>query len=304
MEKIKKPYYTKNAGDYVVTSLDCGILSIPLAAYQDKNDNPSAIVEKGEAILKGHGVAVDKEDSFLVPLHAFLIQYEDKNILIDAGSGGALPPLGKNGFVIEGLAAIGIKPEQIDTIIFTHLHPDHVGGLLDKLGNMLYPNATLYINAAEQYYWSSAEEQQKVVEFIRPWFDLVKAKLKPYQAQNKVQIFSNEKQFLPFNIQAIPLNGHTPGHTGLLVNHGGSDPILILGDIVHSDILEFHYPDWSMIFDVDPAQAIATRMKTLKWIVDEKLTIGGMHLDAPGIGHVEYKESEGNRGSFLFVPSS
>ncbi|MEI6620731.1 MAG: MBL fold metallo-hydrolase [Actinomycetes bacterium] len=280
-------------GDALITVLDDGLLDVPVQAYQSADK--SVDVETLERqLLADHDVAVDESANFVVPGCSFVIGFGGNNILIDAGSGGRLPPMNDNGLMINSLGAAGLLPPDIDLILMTHLHPDHVGGLLTGSDHRQFQNAQLMVCEAEWNYWHSDSERARVPDFLHGIFDGARQATAPYRGD--VKLFSAQLQELLPSISAVPLAGHTPGHTGFLIESQG-DKLLIWGDIIHSEFLEFAHPDWSMVFDVDPAQAIQTRVETMTWAATEDLLVAGMHLGSPAIGHVRLDGE-----AFAFVP--
>jgi glyoxylase-like metal-dependent hydrolase (beta-lactamase superfamily II) len=179
-------------------------------------------------------------------------------------------------------AALGVKPADIDTVLVTHLHPDHVGGLVDAGGQAVFPNAELVVHAVESAYWSdpavlaaAPEGQEK--QAVR----LSLATIAAYRDRTR-SVTGGE---VLGGVTAVPAPGHTPGHTGWLIASGG-DGLLVWGDIVHLPGLQFARPDAGMAFDVDGALAIATRRRILDMAATDRLCVAGMHMDFPGFGHV------------------
>jgi glyoxylase-like metal-dependent hydrolase (beta-lactamase superfamily II) len=176
----------------------------------------------------------------------------------------------------------------------THLHPDHVGGLVDGSGRALFPNAELTVHADEQAYWSDPKVLANAAEGeAKQWVELTLAALAAYRGRTR-PITAGE--VLP-GISAVPEPGHTPGHTGWLIASGG-ETLLIWGDIVHLPGIQFARPDAALPgVDVDSAEATATRRRIMDMAAADRLRVAGMHLDFPSFGHVA---REG--GHFAFVP--
>jgi len=281
-------------GDARVTALDDGMLDVPIAAYQSAADSID-VEAVGRGTLADHGVHVDESANFAIPGCAFLICVQGTNILIDTGAGGKIPPAKGNGFVVESLATAELMPLDIDLVLMTHLHPDHVGGLVTDSGGRQFGNAQLMVNDAEWDYWHSDHERAQVPDFVQDVFDGAREATAPYDSYD-LQLFPGHQHELVAGIVAIPLPGHTPGHTGYLIS-SQDEKLLIWGDIIHSEYLEFTHPDWSMVFDVDPAQAIQTRRDTMAWAAEERFLVAGMHLGAPAIGTVTFMDD-----AFAFVP--
>jgi glyoxylase-like metal-dependent hydrolase (beta-lactamase superfamily II) len=200
------------------------------------------------------------------------------------------PTLGR---LAGNLAAVGVKPEDIDTILVTHLHPDHVGGLVDGSGQAVFPKAELVVHAADATHWSDETVLANAPDGQEKQFVLLsRATLAAYRDCTRT-ITGGE----PFpGITAVPAPGHTSGHTGWLIASAG-DALLIWGDIVHLPGVQFAHPEAGMAFDVDGAQAIATRRRIMDMAATDRLRVAGMHLDFPSFGHVVRAG-----GAYAFVP--
>ena len=272
-------------GDIVVTALNDGMLGDDSFNFFDVVTNLPKT--EAEALHRAAFRALPPRLS----VNAFLMYLSDKLVLVDSGCGANMgPTLGR---LAGNLAAIGVMPQDIDTILVTHLHPDHVGGLVDATGDAVFPNAELVVHAADATYWSDEEVlAQAANEQDKQFVLLARATLAAYR--NRTRTVTNGEA-LP-GITAMPAPGHTPGHTGWLVA-SGSDTLLIWGDVVHLPGVQFAHPEAGMAFDVDGTQAIATRRRLMDMAATDRLRVTGMHLDFPGFGHVI---RAGN--AYAFVP--
>jgi glyoxylase-like metal-dependent hydrolase (beta-lactamase superfamily II) len=215
-----------------------------------------------------------------ITVSCFLLRIGGRNVLIDSGTGGAMGPV--LGHAPERLAALGVAPESIDTILVTHAHVDHVNGLLNEAGGARYPNAELVINAAETAFWLDKEIQAKAPESVQMYFGIAQRALAPYAARTRM--VTDGAEVLP-GVTAVHLPGHTPGHTGYRIA-SGDKTLLIWGDVVHLPGLQFAKPQAGMAFDVDGDLGRATRARALDMVATDKLLLAGMHLDFPTFGHV------------------
>jgi glyoxylase-like metal-dependent hydrolase (beta-lactamase superfamily II) len=186
--------------------------------------------------------------------------------------------------MFENLEAAGVAPAQIDTVLLTHMHPDHSNGLSDASGRPLFPNAELTMHAAELAFWHDDAAMAKADEASRQRnFQAARDQAAPYRQSGRVRTFEGG-EVLP-GVTAMPFPGHTPGHTGYLVASGG-DSLLIWGDIIHVPEIQIPRPEVTMAFDIDPAQAQATRRRVFDMVASDKLAFAGMHMHFPGAGHL------------------
>src|SRR5262249_34402026 len=181
----------------------------------------------------------------------------------------------------NNLRALGIAPESIDTVLLTHIHPDHALGLVDASGRAVFPNAELIVRDAEAAFWLNRDPAPGASERVRRNIDKGKAACAPYRERMR-PVRAGEG--LP-GVSAVALPGHTPGHTGWLV-HEGDDGVLVWGDIVHLPSVQVPRPDAALVFDVDPAQARATRQRTFDCVAADRLRVAGAHMDFPGFGFI------------------
>lgn len=265
-------YYRVALGDMEVTALFDG--------YVDLGANLLLGANKAEVqrLLASKFIAGDKVQT---AVNAYLINSGGKLILVDAGAAKAFGPT--LGFIGDQLRAAGYKPEQVDVVLLTHLHADHVAGVLDANGKPLFPNAEIYANQTEADFWLSEDNAAKAPKDFKPFFELARKSVAPYQAAGKFKTFTGEAEF--GGIKAVASNGHTPGHTSYLVESKGQR-LLILGDAVHSHAVQFARPEVAIEFDSDKKAAIAARKMLFAWAAKDKLLVSGMHLPFPGLGHV------------------
>lgn len=225
-----------------------------------------------------------------ITVNAFLVRLPDRLVLVDSGCGGVMGP--DMGHLAAHLAAAGVAPAEVDVVLATHLHPDHVGGLVDHEGRAVFPNAELVVHEAEPRFWSDEAVLAGASEMHREFVLLARKVMAAYGNRTR-QVAGGE--VLP-GVSAVPEPGHTPGHSGWLIASGG-DSLLIWGDIVHMPGVQFARPEAGIGFDVDGAQAIATRQRIMDMAATDRLRVAGMHLDFPAFGHVA-RAAEG----YAFVP--
>jgi glyoxylase-like metal-dependent hydrolase (beta-lactamase superfamily II) len=162
-------------------------------------------------------------------------------------------------------------------------------------GSMLFPNATLHVQADDHGFWTSSEIRGKAPEEFRGFFDLAVNAIKPYAAAGKLSLYKDGTEFAP-GVRAVACHGHTVGHSMVRVGSAGDD-FLIFGDIVHCAALQFAHPERGVAFDTDPAMALANRKKVFDMVTTDKLLFSGGHLPFPGLGHATKAGS-----GYAFVP--
>jgi glyoxylase-like metal-dependent hydrolase (beta-lactamase superfamily II) len=291
-------FYRMMLGEFEITALLDGTHPFPDAAVLMK-PKPGAPAERSNlfdddpqeaaALLAAADLKAPTEGS----INAFLINTGTKLILIDSGAGtlyGACC-----GHLIENLKAAGYRPEQIDEILLTHLHADHVGGIAPG-GQMAFPNAIIRASKLDAEYWLNDANEQAAPAFLGPMFEGDKASLKPYIAAGRFQPFDGAPELVP-GIRAIPAAGHTPGHTAYSVESGGQK-LLVWGDVVHVAAIQFPDPAVSVEYDTDPALAETARRSFFAEAAKDGFWIGAAHISFPGLGHV------GKSGTnFIWMPA-
>lgn len=224
---------------------------------------------------------------------AFLINTGERLVLVDAGAGRFFgPTLGQ---VVPSLKAAGYQPEQVDVVLLTHLHGDHVGGLVQD-GQAVFPRATVFASAGDAAHWLSPEVASRAPEGAQRFFQMARDGVAPYVQADRFKTFTGDAEILP-GIAPVLSHGHTPGHTSYLLRSRGQQ-LLVWGDIVHNAAVQFARPTVTIEFDSDSRQALATRLKLLGWTARDALMVAGAHLPFPGLGQVR---AEG-KGRFAWVP--
>ncbi|MCR6630047.1 MAG: MBL fold metallo-hydrolase [Magnetospirillum sp.] len=226
-------------------------------------------------------------------VNAFLVHTGQNLVLADTGTAKAFGP--GLGYMLDNLRAAGYDPAAVDTVLLTHLHPDHVNGLLAADGKPAFPNAVIRVAKAEADYWLSEEVAAKAPADVQPFFAMARTAVAPYMAAGRFKTFLPGEAVLP-GVASVPAEGHTPGHAGYLFT-AGDQSLLVWGDIVHSHAVQFARPEVAIEFDVDKKRAVATRKRLLADAASRKLWVAGAHLPFPGIGHVR-AESKG----YAWVP--
>lgn len=223
--------------------------------------------------------------------NAFLIDTGAHKVLIDTGNGDKGPDVGH---LRRNLIAAGYKPEQIDLILITHFHGDHIGGLTAN-GKPVFPNATVRADRHETDYWLSPAGETAAKPDDKARFTTARAAFAPYQAAGRLIPFDSPTQIVP-GVRSMPDYGHTPGHSAYIVQ-SGAQTLLLLGDTLHSAPVQFGSPQVTIAWDWDEAKARAARLKAFAAAAKGGWWIAGAHLPFPGTGHIK-AQGEG----FVFIP--
>lgn len=232
--------------------------------------------------------AMNEGDALRIPVNAYLVNTGDRLILVDAGTSDALGPT--MGRLPTALTAAGINPDQIDAVMITHMHPDHLFGVIDGDGNKVFKNAELVLPEVDKAFWFDDAAMNGAPEQFKPFFLGARKAADAYA--DKQTLFAADKEILP-GISSMALPGHTPGHSGFVFDSDG-ETLIIAGDIIHMTAYQFDKPDWGIGFDIDSAQAAATRKKFLDQVASDKVLFAGAHIPFPGMGRVA-KQGNGYR---------
>ena len=225
-------------------------------------------------------------DEIATPFQPLLVKSGGKTMLIDTGNGPRTLEAG-TGRTAAHLTAAGVDPKQIDTIIISHFHGDHIGGLLTADGTPAFPNAEIKVPLNEWNYWLDDVNMNKAPDGsnlqnahgnVRRVFNAIVGK--------NLTKYEWDKEIAP-GITAIGTPGHTPGHTSFVIA-SGRDKLLVQADVTSGIALVFvRNPDWFGGGDMDGPMAVATRRKLYDMLAAERMLTTGYHLPFPAIGHIE-----------------
>ena len=265
--------YRYRIGTFELTALYDGIWYRPITDKFIRNA-PFAAVESALAD------AFMPADKLATPFTTLIVNTGQKLVLIDTGTGGQIAP--SAGVLRANLAAAGIDPKAIDLIAISHFHPDHINGIKDKDNALIFPNAELMVPAPEWAYWMddanlNAAPTDLKITFLnqrRIFSDIAK----------QVTQFQPGKEVAP-GIVTLPAPGHTPGHTVFAI-HSDDQSLLVLSDTAQHPAVFARHPDWQAAFDIDGAEAVATRKKIFDRAAADRTLVAGYHFPFPACGHL------------------
>jgi glyoxylase-like metal-dependent hydrolase (beta-lactamase superfamily II) len=233
------------------------------------------------------------DGSYPSATNVFLVRAEGgPTVLIDAGYGRKL---------FDNLKSLGVQPEQVNAVLLTHMHGDHIGGLL-RDGKAAFPSANLLLSKAEHDYWTSKAKMDAAPANRRGGFVAAQKAIEAYK--NRLVLFAPSEvdastscdsamleEVVMYaqpntHIKAIASYGHTPGHTSYLLESGDAR-LLVWGDLTHAMAIQVPCPEVAMTYDVNPKQAIAARKKIFDYLVHNKIAAGGMHVAYPAVGKLK-----------------
>ena len=265
-------FYRVMLGDFEITALSDGTVALPV----DKLLTGTTAAKTQKTLAR----------SFLkAPLdtsvNGYLVNTGTKLVLIDTGAAGLFGPTLGN--LLANLKAAGYQPEQVDEIYITHMHADHVGGLMaaDKLA---FPNATVRADKHDADFWLSQANLDKAPADAKGFFQGAMASMNPYVAAGKFKPFDGDTELVP-GIKAVATRGHTPGHSIYKVESKGQT-LVLWGDLMHVAAVQFPEPGVTIQFDTDSKSAAVQRKRAYAEAAKQGYMVGSAHISFPGLGHL------------------
>jgi glyoxylase-like metal-dependent hydrolase (beta-lactamase superfamily II) len=284
MAKSAAPgYYRVMLGDFEVTALSDGILILPVEKLLT-NTKP----EKTLKALQKYHLSTPTTTS----VNGYLINTGSKLVLIDTGAATLFGPTA--GRLANSLKAAGYTPEQVDEVYITHMHGDHVGGLMNG-DQLAFPNAIVRADQHDADFWLSQANMDKAPAEAKGAFQGAMASINPYVKAGKFKTFSGDTE-LVLGVKAIAARGHTPGHSVYAVESKGQK-LMLWGDLMHVAAVQFENPTVTISFDSDSKAAMAQRLKAYADAAKQGYMVGATHLSFPGLGYVR-KEGK----AYAWVP--
>lgn len=265
-------YYRMMLGDVEITALLDGTHPFPVDTVMTDIGQPTAMHDLAQDDLK-----LPVQGS----INAFLINTGAALILVDTGAGMLYGDC--CGKLLANLRAAGYRPEQVDQVLLTHLHKDHVGGVSTD-GTMAFPHAVVRVNQVEAAYWLDAANKRKAPAFLASFFDSAVAVTAPYVAAGRFKPFADNTKLAP-GVRASTARGHTEGHTTYTVTSCGQT-LLLWGDIVHVASIQLRHPDATVKYDSDARAAQTARHALFDRAASEQFLVGAAHIAFPGLGHI------------------
>jgi glyoxylase-like metal-dependent hydrolase (beta-lactamase superfamily II) len=255
-------------GRFTVTALTDGYTDMPFGYF------PGRTAQEIEAAAKAQSAAQPSGIRFL--FNQYLIENGEHRLLIDTGPGGSL---GQSGKLPQALAALGLNRNQIDAVIITHMHQDHIGGLVAG-GKANFPKAELYIDRRDVAHWTDPAKQAAAPDYLQNSFKLSADVVRLYP---KLQAIDGEREIVR-GVSIVDLTGHTPGHIGVRIADAGQSLLMVsdmLFPVVHPATTDVNF-----LFEQDRAAAQAMRARFFPRAAEEGALIAATHMPFPGLGRI------------------
>ena len=264
--------YRFRVGDATVTAIHDGVAYRPLEGFI-KN----ATVDELKAALAESFLPTDR---YTIPFTTLVVQTGGKLVLLDTGLGEFGPPT--TGLWMENFRAAGFDPAQVDTVVISHFHGDHIGGLRRRDGTAVFARAEVKVSAPEWDYWMDDAKAAAAPDAAKPAFANARRVFTPMAKD--VTRYQWGQEVAP-GITAVNAAGHTPGHTAFAIA-SGSGKLLVMSDTTNNPQVFARNPDWAAVFDQDADAARLTRHKLLDMAASERMQVSFYHAPFPATGFI------------------
>jgi glyoxylase-like metal-dependent hydrolase (beta-lactamase superfamily II) len=228
--------------------------------------------EDVQALSAKYNLPTDKHTITFTPL---IVNTGNELVLFDTGWGSGNPGRGQ---MAASLAAAGYTTDQIDVVVLTHYHPDHMGGLMDG-DKPVFPNARYVVGETEHNFWTNPAQD---AGGTKDFFQLTKAKVMPLVAKAS---FVREGGSVASGISALETHGHTPGHMSYRIESEGKQ-MIITGDVCNHSVLSLERPRWHVLFDMDKEAAVNARLRLMDMVSADRIAVVGYHMPFPAVGYI------------------
>jgi glyoxylase-like metal-dependent hydrolase (beta-lactamase superfamily II) len=266
-------FYRYKVGDIEVIAVNDGYIERPVEGYV-KNAPLAEVQQFIQSLNQPAG-------KVRVPYTAMVLRTGGKTVLIDTGMADMGAPT--QGRLAANLKAAGIEPAQIDVVVISHFHGDHINGLRTKAGELVYPKAEVMVPEAEYAFWMDDARMAAAADAQKGLFAIPRRALG--NLASKVTRFAADKEILP-GITALPAYGHTPGHTTFAI-HSGNQRMMMMVDVTNHTGVFLRNPDWHVLFDMEPDAAAKSRRRMAELAVSEKMQVAFYHAPFPATGFIE-----------------
>jgi glyoxylase-like metal-dependent hydrolase (beta-lactamase superfamily II) len=268
-------FFRYRVGDLQVTAIHDGLAFRDIPGFIGNASDDAVRQALADAFLP--------TDKFPITFTTLVINTGSRLVLIDTGNGDLAPPTA--GRWMANFRAAGFEPSQVDTVVFSHFHTDHISGFRLKDGTSPFPQAQVMVPEVEWTYWMNDNERARTASnaYLKGNFDNIRRVFDPIR-QN-VTMYNWDQEILP-GITALRADGHTPGHTAYAIVSGNAK-LLVMSDVTNNTSIFARHPDWSAMFDQDADRARATRHRMLDIAATEKMQVSFYHAPFPATGHIE-----------------